>query len=177
MNPVNTKIPKTAPDSLSQARLLLTSLEDHYCSYEQQWQDHQRSRSIRQGIASLFQHWVSYDDQDAHPIHTEFLTKTQALVDELAEALHQCDPDEGSQLAGQAVSLMLSPKPSQGKNDCQWYMMAAEAFCAPLLPFMTSEELARQKAQWLKKTPKRLMLPKQQELLAHMDHILSQMTG
>lgn len=127
------------------------------------------------GFARLFRRWFTYNAQDIEPIHKAFLEETEALVGELAAglaALPAREAAEGRAEAERAVAAMLAAKPAEIPNDRRLYLVAAEALCAPLLPLLDREALARRREEMLRVTPKRLMFPRQRELLAEMERLL-----
>lgn len=127
------------------------------------------------GFARLFRRWFTYNAQDIEPVHKDFLDGTQGLVRELAEAVAALPPAEaaeGRRTAERAVEGMLGEKPQGIPNDRVLYLVAAEGLCAPLLPLLDREGLVRQRDGMLARTPKRLMFPRQLELLEEMERLL-----
>lgn len=162
--------------SLSDVTALRDRLEDHYRAYAFEYLTRPPQAK---GFARLFRRWLAYNAQDIQPADKEFLDGAESLARELAGAAAALPPEEaegGREAAEQAVALMLGEKPQDMPNDRRLYLIAAEALCAPLLPLLDREALARQRETMLKNTPKRLMFPKQLELLAEMDRLLEEKT-
>ena len=155
---------------------LVRRLEEHYRAYAGGTDRPEEKK----GFARLFRHWVSYNAQSIEPVHQGFLDGASALAEELAAALEPlaaARPEESRALAARAVGLMLEPKPQGVKSDREWYLTAAEYTCAPLLPFLSREELGRQKDAMLARTPRRMMYPKQLELLERAEALLGDKAG
>ena len=159
--------------SISAAEELLQQLERHYNDYK----EGKGRRPRKKGFLQMLSHWVAYDVQDIAPYHEDFLLGVNQLTDRLAEtlvSLSQEEQAEGGKLAVRAVELLLQPKPQQPQNDRDWYLMTAEYAAAPLLPFLSSEELQVQRDNMLAHTPRKLMYPKQLELLEAAEKLLGQ---
>ena len=157
--------------SISVAEELLRKLEQHYDDYK----EGRGRRPRKKGLLKMLSHWVAYDAQDIAPYHEDFLLGVNRLTEQLAETLGGLAPeerDEGNQLAGRAVELLLQPKPQQPQNDREWYLMTAEYAVTPLLPFLTQEELQAHRDSMLAHTPRKLMFPKQLELLEAVENRL-----
>lgn len=158
--------------SLQEAAALADRLEEHYRDYAF-WNLGQPPRA--KGFARLFRRWISYNDQDIAPADREFLDGTETLVKELAAALSALPPEEaekGREIAERAVALMLEEKPREISNARRLYLIGAEALCAPLLPLLDREALVRRREAMLAVTPRRLMFPKQLELLEEMERLM-----
>lgn len=157
--------------SIREAEELLQKLEKHYSDY----QEGKGRRPRKKGFLQLLSHWVSYDAQDIAPYHEDFLMGVTRRAEALAEALNSLSPEEqaeGNRLALRAVELLLQPKPQQPQNDRDWYLMTAEYSAAPLLPFLSCEELQVQRDNMLAQTPRKLMYPKQLELLETVEELM-----
>ena len=158
--------------SLSDVTALRDRLEAHYRDYAL---GPLGQPPQPKGFARLFRRWFTYNDQDIEPVHKEFLDGTEALTKELAAAVAALAPEEaegGRAAAEQAAALMLGEKPQGIPNDRRLYLIAAEALCAPLLPLLDREALVRRREAMLETTPKRLMFPKQLELLEEMERLI-----
>lgn len=153
--------------SMSDVTALADRLEAH-------WRDYAFGAPDRppKGFARLFRRWISYNAQEIQPADKAFLEGAETLTGELAAAVAALSPEEAEQgraAAEQAVALMLEEKPQGIPNDRRLYLVAAEALCAPLLPLLDREALVRRREAMLKATPKRLMFPRQRELLEEME--------
>lgn len=159
--------------SLSGAEELLRQLEQHCSDYEAG----KGMRPDKKGLLQILSHWVAYDAQNIAPYHEDFLLGVNRLTERLAETLAGLAEGEraaGGQVAARAVELLLRPKPQQPRNDRDWYLMTAEYAAAPLLPFLSAEELQTHRDNMLARTPRRLMYPKQLELLEQAEKLLGE---
>ena len=160
--------------SLSDVTARLKDLEAHYRAYTQGDRDQPPKPK---GFGKLFRRWFTYNAQEIEPVHREFLEGAEALTKELAEAvaaLPEGEKASGIEAADRALTLMLGEKPQDLPNDRRLYLVAAEALAAPLLPLLDREKLARQRDRMLTLTPRRLMFPRQLELLAEMERLLGE---
>ncbi len=160
--------------SLSEVTALADRLEAHYRAYAL---GPLGEPPKAKGFARLFRRWFTYNAQDIEPVHQEFLEGTESLAVQLAAAAAALPPEEaeeGRKLADRAVGLMLGEKPAQVPSDRQLYLVAAEALCAPLLSCLDRTQLARQRDGMVARTPRRLMFPRQRELLEEMERMLKE---
>ena len=160
--------------SLSDVTALGARLEDHLAAYARGTAGQPPQPK---GFARLFRRWFSYNAQDIEPVHKDFLEGTEALAGELAAAIAALPPEEadrGKAAAEQAVTALLGEKPEALPNDRRLYLIAAEPLCAPLLPLLGREALARRRGEMLRITPRRRMFPRQLELLEEMDRLLEE---
>ena len=152
--------------SLSDVTALKARLEDHLSAYARGTAGQPPQPK---GFARLFRRWFSYNAQDIEPVHKDFLEGTEALVNQLAAAVAELsaeEEDRGKALAEQAVRSLLAEKSEA--------LPAAEPLCAPLLPLLDRDALARQREEMLRITPRRLMFPRQLALLEEMDRLLGE---
>ncbi|NLU52282.1 MAG: hypothetical protein GXX10_05410 [Clostridiaceae bacterium] len=59
------------------------------------------------------------------------------------------------------------------KTTAEWYMTVAEYQCFPLLPYLSREDLKHFHDLMLKRVPKRMMYPRQRQLVAQMEELLN----
>lgn len=148
---------------------LLERLSEVYCSYQEN--DHRKLKA-KYGITRLFRRWFSYNTAAVDSMHQEFLNDVESIINELSTTLNKLSqdaPDICNTYAAKAVNLMLAPKPTGEKTTVEWYMTIAEYHCSALLPCLAIDELKRTKDNWLGRLPKRLMYPRQRELLKDME--------
>lgn len=160
--------------SLSDVTALKARLEDHLSAYARGTVGQPPQAK---GFARLFRRWFSYNAQDIEPVHKDFLEGTEALVNQLAAAVAELsaeEEDRGKALAEQAVRSLLAEKSEALPNDRRLYLIAAEPLCAPLLPLLDRDALARRREEMLRITPRRLMFPRQLALLEEMDRLLGE---
>ncbi len=151
-----------------QGALLIERLFTTYREYNEKAYDQKQKR----GFGRLFGKWISRQDplvisQD----NKEFLGAIASIVDELTSILASLEGSEPflcSEYACKALEIMLSQKPSKGESEAEWYLIVAEYQSTALLGYASADDLARFRDRLLERTPKRLMLPKQREMLASM---------
>ena len=128
------------------------------------------------GFARLFRRWFTYSEE-IEPVHRDFLDGVETLTAELAAAAAALPPEEaagGRAEAERAVALLLGEKPRDLPGERRLYLVGAEALCAPLLPLLDREGLVRQRDAMVRLTPRRLMFPRQRELLEEMERLLAE---
>lgn len=160
--------------SLADVTALTERLEAHYRDYAFGPPGQQPQAK---GFARLFRRWFTYNAQEIAPADKDFLEGAETLAGELAAAAADLAPEEaeaGREAARRAVALMLGVKPEGIPNGRRLYLVAAEALCAPLLPLLDRADLARQRDDMIKATPKRLMFPRQLELLEEMERLIGE---
>jgi hypothetical protein len=104
---------------------------------------------------------------------TDFIKAVQALLQELAEALGPADAGERSAVARDAAGLMLRVKPVNEKSQAEWYMVAAEYSFTELVPLTPPETLRAIRDAYVRGTPRRMMYPRQRDLLKRMEQALN----
>ena len=160
--------------SLAGVSARLEALEEHYRAYIRAYREQPPKPK---GFGKLFRRWFTYNAQEIEPVHQAFMEGAETLARELAEAVAALPDGEkasGIEAADRALTLMLGEKPQDLPNDRRLYLVAAEALAAPLLPLLDREKLARQRDRMLTLTPRRLMFPRQLELLAEMERLLGE---
>ena len=119
---------------------------------------------------SIFDRWFrSSTSTEPEPMFTEFLKSVQELLSELAESLRGADNEERSQVALDAARLMLRVKPVNEKSQAEWYMVAGEYSFSALIPLTPKDTLKSIRDAYVRGTPKRMMYPRQRELLKLME--------
>lgn len=129
------------------------------------------------GFARLFRHWVSYNVQSIAPRDEQFLKESERLTAALAAALAQLPPEEGQPIAARAAALLLNPPAVETHQDRAWYLLAAGYPCGRLFPYLSQAELRRVRDGLLARTPRRMMFPKQLELLQCAEALLDGASG
>lgn len=152
------------------AEELAAQLESHYESYIQPPEKSAGQRDL----GKLFRGWFSSNEHQAEPIHQQFLAGTESLSRELARMLAGLDPEVSRPLALREARLILEHSVSCSDLDRTAYLTAAEVQCIPLLPYLTREELASLRDSMLSRTPKRMMFPKQLEVLQAMERLMGE---
>lgn len=156
-----------------QAAQLLERLRCVYRLYIESNQNHEKSFI---GVARLFRRWFSYNQSAAEPLHQKFLDDVESIIAELASVLGQLvryATDLSNKYAAKAADLILAPKPDREKTTAEWYMTIAEYKCVAILIYLAADDLERIRDAQLKHTPKRMMYPKQRELLEYIEKQLA----
>lgn len=158
--------------SLPQMEALTRELEDRVSAYL-----HRTGEPPPQpkGFSRLFRRWLSYSEQETEPIHRDFLSGVTALTEELAQTgatLPPEDRQEAGKLAERALACLLQTPPAGLPNERKVYLAAVQAAGVPLLPLLDQVQLARQRDALLAQTPRRLLFPRQRELLEEMERKL-----
>ena len=153
---------------------LLAKLDEIYQNYIEKTDSHEKSF---RGMGRLFKRWFSsYNPSVAEPIHQEFLDGVAGVTGQLLlvfEQVSEENPEICRAYAARAADLIMAPKkPDREKSAADWYLAISEYQFAPLLPFLNSEDLRRLRDAQLKTTPKRMMVPKQREMLQTMEDLL-----
>lgn len=129
------------------------------------------------GIGDLFQGWFSSSRSgESSTRGTAFLDQVILAVEELERALSahaQEQPDLCSRLAREAARAMLAPDSPALAGEAKWFVLAAEQYYEPLIPYLNPEALSELRARYLAQFPRRRMLPSQKKLLAQMERRLS----
>lgn len=96
-----------------------------------------------------------------------FYNTVEAICIRLAELLPQFPSEQAEELALRAIRQILFPGEAAFAS-ATLILGACDYFCHGLLPFLSREELSGLRGDYLKRTPKRKMFPKQLELLRKM---------
>jgi len=122
------------------------------------------------GLAGLFDKWFrSTSPSEPEPLYADFLKSVQALVNELAEVLRKANAEEIDPFALAVSKIMLAPKPIDDKTQAEWFMVAAEYSFSALIPLLTPSTLQMIRDDYVRNTPKRMMYPRQRDLLKSME--------
>lgn len=156
-----------------QAEELLGQLERTYTEYYEKSQQQEQKKDI---ATILFGKWFSsasgaYTDI----VHQNFISETERIVTELAVALKELekeDPGLCNTIAFKAAGCMIRPEKMRNKTDADWYIIAAENMCLPIVPFLSREGLEHYRDFMLSRAPRRMMFPKQKELLGKIEELL-----
>lgn len=156
---------------------LVCGLEEHFRRYTAACERQKESGGFGDNLLRMFRHWISYNAKRAEPVHADFLEGLQAQVQALSAVLDELeayDQRACRRLAARAVALLMAPQPEGVKSDCQWYLLVAEYQCGPLFAYLTREDLEHWRDEMLRRTPRRMMYPKQLELLETAEKLLEQ---
>ena len=157
-------------ETLNRAEQYLEQLRTLYADYRREEPEEESGLNL----GRLFKGWFSSGIGKMEPEDRRFVDGAEELSGQLAEAIGgEPEGETRRSLAVEAVTLILdagSPNPGTGK---ELYLTAAEQYCIPLLKYLSGEDLARLKSSMLAKTPKRMMFPKQLEVLEAMERLMA----
>ena len=126
------------------------------------------------GLAGLFDKWFrSTSPSQPEPLYLDFLKSVQGLINELAEVLRKAKAEEIDSSILAVSRIMLAPKPIDEKTQAEWYMVAAEYSFSALIPLLTPGSLHLIRDDYARNTPKRMMYPRQRDLLKLMEQRIS----
>ncbi len=153
---------------------LLQSLVSAFLSYtENETQKHQKKT---RKLSRLFAGWFTgYNPLSANPDDQVFLDNVAHIIAQLVTVLEDMKPecsDRRMTIAAQAVKILLPPKPAIEKTASDWSLTVAEYQIINILPYLSVDDLKNTRAKLLERTPKRIMFPKQLELLQMIDKLL-----
>lgn len=152
------------------AREVLDRLEERYRAFSEAAGSRVKPKL---GLAGVFEKWFrSPGPSEPQPMFTDFLKSVQALSEELAEALRGASAEERSEAGFAAARIMLASKPTNDKSEAEWYMIAAEYSFSALIPVLAPDTLRAIRDDYKSRTPKRMMFPRQLELLKRMERAL-----
>jgi hypothetical protein len=121
-------------------------------------------------LSGIFERWFkSSTATEPAPMFTDFIKSVQEILVELAQALGGADAGERSAAALAAAEIMLRVKPVNEKSQAEWYMVAAEYSFSELVPLTPTDTLKAIRDAYVRGTPKRMMYPRQRDLLKRMD--------
>lgn len=156
-------------DLQSSAQQLVEQLEEIFARYAAYSEEARQLRAeSRKGIAGFFRNLFP----TSPPMEVEdqrFWQDAETVTRRLGEVLQQVEEDQRSPLAARAVALFLAPKPREDRTPQEWFLLAAEHLCLPLIPYLTRPELERAREALLAGTPRRYLFPKQAELLKEIE--------
>jgi len=145
---------------------LLRELGEVYAAYTQNAFE---GSGRKRGVTRLFRRWfASFDPMAVQPVHQAFLDDVERIVKDLARALESIQaefPEKTAAYAAQALDIIFSSKPSRQKTTAEWYVTVSEYQSEMLLPYASPDKLQSVRIDMLRRTPKRLMFPKQRQLL------------
>ncbi len=156
------------------AQQLVEQLEevfDRYAVYNEEAR--QLRAESRKGIGGFFRNLFPTSPpmelEDQH-----FWKDAETITNRLAEVLQQVEEPRRGELAAQVVSRFLAPKPREDRTAQEWFLLAAEHLCIPLIPYLTRPALEQARDALLAGTPRRYLFPKQAELLKELETRLEQ---
>lgn len=149
---------------------IVGQLRSAYQAFQELAGEKEKSKTGVTGfLGKLFQ---SAGSSEPEPHCAEFLAKVQALVGQLETALRGADADARDALVSEAADIMLSAKPIENKSPAEWYMVAAEYGFSALIGHLSRTALQAIRDDYVSRYPKRMMYPRQRELLKLMEQAL-----
>jgi hypothetical protein len=118
---------------------------------------------------------MGYNPLSVNPDDQAFLDEVERITSQFVPMLEEMkvnNPDACMGYAAKAVDVLLTQKPAKEKTAGDWYLTVAEYQISFLLPYLSCNELKNTREKLLKRTPKRLMFPKQLELIRLIDKLL-----
>lgn len=126
-------------------------------------------------FARIFRHWISYDAGRIEAEDSRFLNEAGRLTYDLAEALASLSQEDlaaAQRIAAGAVGGLLFSGPAKPLTDRDWYLTAAGYESEKLFLYLSREDLSRVRDEMCRRTPRRLMFPRQLELLKAVETLL-----
>lgn len=161
-------------EPLARAESLLAGLSSIYSDFTEK--NTEEGRPATKKITRLFARWFTgFNPLTANPEHQAFLNEVQHVIAQLTSLLEEIKPTDPGMCkheAAKAVAILMPPRSGREKTAADWSLTVAEYQVVFLLPYLSKDELGNLRAKLLKRTPKRLMLPKQLELLKMIDTLL-----
>ncbi len=160
--------------NIEKSEKLLQSLGSVFSDFTDQ--ETQKRQTKTKKLSRMFAGWFSGSNPlSANAEHQAFLDDVERIIAQLVSVLEDVRrgcPEESMRIAAQAVTILLPPKPAREKTAMDWSLTAAEYKIISLLPYLSADDLKNTRAMLLGRTPKRMMFPKQLELLKVIDNLL-----
>lgn len=138
----------------------------------------QKQPSSTKRITRLFAGWFSgFNPLSSDPGHQAFLDEVERIIAQLVSNIEKIKvkwPDVSISAAARAAEILLPPKSGRERTPADWTLTVAEYQLIHLIPFLAADTLKDIRATLLRRTPKRMMFPKQRELIAVIDTLLKQ---
>lgn len=153
-------------------------LVDNLSAFYETYQKASNRLEAEESGASVFGGWFGGGRGIVNDkLHMEFYQAVEKrrdlLVTSLANAVKD-HPEQVHALAKRAADIILRPIPDRFRDVGGWMRFAAEPLSAPLLRWLSREELNAIRSLYLDTYPKRKMFQPQKELLAVMDDLLNE---
>lgn len=143
---------------------------------EQLYRDYRSARLVvRKGLESIFAKWMRLGGDQIAPVDQAFLQGVSQTVVALAENLRELsavDRITGEKIAGRGLEILFAPKSRHPVTDVERYLAIAEYSAAPLFPYASLQHLHGVRENLVRRVPKRMMLPKELELLTFLEERL-----
>ena len=153
----------------SECEIQLNMLSEQYSTYANR-------QPQKKGLKDMFSKWVRNDAGQIDPADKEFLKNVEGLIEKLDKSLSKIagvDRSHSEKLCGRALSIIFAPKSAKETNDTERYLTASEYLAPVLFEHASRDDLHRIRKELLDRIPKRLMFPKQRELVDVLDQMLS----
>jgi len=136
---------------------------------EQLYRDYCAVKPVaHKGFEAIFAKWMRAGSDQIAPADQAFLHGVRQAVATLAEELSELAAfDRGTceKIAGRGLAVLFAPKSKRPATDIERYLVIAECFAAPLFPHASLPDLHAVRNTLARRVPKRMMLPKELELL------------
>ena len=151
------------------AAALGEKLQEIYQTFEERIDE--KAEGEKTFIKTLRQLFSDKRDTD-DDIHAFYNTVGNHIT-KLYDALKEESPEEAAEIAERALRLMLEQKGKWSNDVTSLAKVSNQGFSAPLLEFLSKEQLSALREDYLRGTPKRLMFPNQRDVLQKMDELLA----
>lgn len=129
-----------------------------------------RSSKVGESMA----HWLggSHVTTVRDQLCDSFLAEVQSQMGLLTAALETAAPEEAAQAAYEAAEIILTPQPAKSNGTAVLMKRAMVGQAAPLLPYLTRQQLTALRDRLAAAYGKRQALPVEKEMLEKMDGFL-----
>lgn len=152
------------------AKALGERLSEIYETFEKQITEKDEGEKT---FLKTLRHFFS-DKRDTDDDIRAFYNTVGNHITKLYDALKEETSEEASEIAENALRLMLSPMAKWDNSVPTLAKISNQGFATPLLEFLTKEQLQKLREDYLAGTPKRLMFPNQRTVLEEMDRLLAE---
>lgn len=136
---------------------------------EQLYRDYCPARPIvRKGLETIFAKWMRFGSDQIALADQTFLQGVSQTVAALAENLRELsavDRITGEKIAERGLEIIFAPKRRYPATDVEHYLAIAEYSAVPIFPYASLPNLHKVRENLVKRVPRRMMLPKELELL------------
>ena len=135
-----------------------------------------RQSQKKKGVSEMFAKWVRNDANQIEPVSKEFLKNVESLIGALDNTLSSISCFDRSlceKLCGRALLIIFAHKPANETNDTERYLAASEYLAPVLFKYASRDDMNRIREELLARIPRRLMYPKQREIVDMLGEMLS----
>lgn len=133
------------------------------------------------GLQQMFSGWFSSGGRYAVPMEqVAFFAQVESIVTRLTSVLgclRETDPARCHAYTRQALELLLSLGSDKAPSGGATYLIVAGYQSAALFSFASPGDLEQIRKELLRRTPRRMMFPKEREMLAQMETVIAENGG